>query len=395
MLYWIWLNELKGCGPAEKRRLIVQYGTPQVVYEVMSGRMDTTRVSNEGLSGRMDTPHVACEGLSGKIDKTQLSLEKAKRILDVCERKKIYITPYKDFGIMDMNDLPIILYCRGEFRTGMRSVGIVGSRRCTEYGKSITETISKQLAARGVTIVSGMAKGVDSYAHNAALSVGGYTIAVLGCGIDICYPSEHKILYESIIEKGLVISEYSPGHPAGHETFPRRNRIIAAFSDSILVTEAGRISGALITAEDSLLYGKRLYACPGRIDSPTSEGCNRLIAEGKARLYMPGDLLEDENEQLTLPGIFSEPASVTPALESAPSSAAVGRRLMQEKTSSAQGNSETRVIMDLLKISEGKTTIPEVAEILQKDSASLYGVLTEMEMNDLICVEGDRVWLHK
>lgn len=366
MIYWIWLSELKGYGLAEKRRLIAGHGSPKAVYDA----------------------------LSEKLEKPFLCLDGAKRIWDDCIKKQVYITPYKDYGIMDQNDLPLILYCRGEFRTGMRSVGIVGSRRCSEYGKSITGTIAKQLAARGVAIVSGMAKGIDSYAHGAALEVGGYTVAVLGCGIDICYPAEHRLLYESIIENGLVISEYSPGHPAGNETFPRRNRIIAAFSDYVLVTEAGRISGALLTAEDSLLYGKRLYACPGPIDSKTSEGCNRLIAEGKARLYMPGDLLEDENEQLTLPGIFPDSvfsfAKETKKVNKTKTTVKKGQT-KEKKT----GNDEVRTIMDHLKQTGGSSTIPAVSDVIGKDGSAVYGIITDMEMNDLIFVEGDRIWLRK
>lgn len=364
MLYWIWLSRLKGYSAAKKRLMISEHGSPQSVYEV----------------------------LRGKIPKEQESLEESKRILDVCERKKIFITPYTDYGIMDQPDLPVILYCRGEFRRGTDSVGIVGARRCSEYGKKMTESIAKQMALRNVTVVSGLAKGVDSYAHAATLDAAGYTIAVLGSGIDICYPPEHKALYEQIIEKGLVISEYSPGHPAGKETFPQRNRIIAAFSDVVVVTEAGRKSGALLTADDCLRYGKKLYAVPGRIDTSESEGCNHIISTGQADMYLPG-CLDEEYRQFNLPGFLMGYERVDRNVKKERAVKQKQTRTDDHFSSESEASVKGKELVALLRNNSGTAFVSEAADLLEMNAPDFINLLTELEMDYIVRVEGEYIWL--
>lgn len=165
------------------------------------------------------------------------------------------------------------------------AIAVVGSRACSNYGRDMAVRISRSLAAAGVDIISGMAMGVDGYAHRGALEGGGNTYAVLGCGVDICYPASNRDIYGKIPEQGGILSEYMPGTKGLAVNFPRRNRIISALSDGILVVEAREKSGTWITVDMGLEQGKTIYAVPGRIGDPLSFGCNRLIRQG-ARLIM-------------------------------------------------------------------------------------------------------------
>ena len=161
-----------------------------------------------------------------------------------------------------------------------KSIAIVGSRRCSEYGKRVAMKIGGAAAANGLCVISGMAIGIDNFAHRGALSEGGKTLAVLGTGPDICYPPQHRKLYEEICDKGLIVSEYPPGTEAMPFRFPQRNRIIAGLSEAVVVVEARAGSGSLITAEYADNQSKPVFAVPGNITSQYSLGTNRLITEG-------------------------------------------------------------------------------------------------------------------
>lgn len=191
--------------------------------------------------------------------------------------------------------MPGLLYVRGRLPDPQKkSVAIVGARSCSAYGKKEAQRFAGVLAENGVQIISGMALGVDSWAHIGALEAGGITIAVLGSGIDVCYPVSHGELYRRILESGGgILSEYGPGTPAMPHHFPIRNRIISALADIVLVVEARKKSGSLITASYALEQGKNIYAVPGRNGDPLSEGCNRLIADGAGVAWEPEILLEE------------------------------------------------------------------------------------------------------
>ncbi len=192
---------------------------------------------------------------------------------------------------------PSELYCIGDLNL-LQSlcVSTVGSRKCTAYGRNVARKIAGTLAENDITIVSGLARGIDMECHKAALDVGGKTIAVLGCGIDLCYPKENRKLKEEICEKGLVISEYPQGYKAMPYTFPARNRIIAGLSTSTVVIEAGYKSGSLITAEMAIDAGRLVYAVPGNITSPFSLGTNKLLQDGAMPVVVPEDILFDLNK---------------------------------------------------------------------------------------------------
>ncbi|MBR3261196.1 MAG: DNA-processing protein DprA [Firmicutes bacterium] len=171
-----------------------------------------------------------------------------------------------------------------------RSIAIVGSRRCSEYGKRVAMKIGGAAVANGLCVISGMAIGIDNFAHRGALSEGGKTLAVLGTGPDICYPPQHRKLYEEICDKGLIVSEYPPGTEAMPFRFPQRNGIIAGLSEAVVVVEARAGSGSLITAEYADNQSKPVFAVPGNITSQYSLGTNRLITEGAQAVAVVDDI---------------------------------------------------------------------------------------------------------
>lgn len=179
-------------------------------------------------------------------------------------------------------NMPGALYIRGKLPLeDTKTVAIVGARICSHYGAYQAYKFAKELAEQGVQIISGLAKGIDANAHKGALDGGGNTFAVMGCGVDICYPRQNQKLYEDIIKRhGGVISEFDNQTPPYAGNFPRRNRIISGLADLVLVIEARKKSGSLITANYALEQGKTVFALPGRVDDALSEGCNLLIADG-------------------------------------------------------------------------------------------------------------------
>ena len=187
---------------------------------------------------------------------------------------------------------PMIIYIKGTLNQISKSIAIVGARKCSTYGKRVTEKISEELAEAGVTVVSGGARGIDTFAHQGALKKGN-TVAVLGSGLDVIYPPENRDLFSKIVEKGALISEYPPGTPPLAGNFPARNRLISGFCDGVLVVEAAEKSGSLITANLALEQNRDIFAVPGNIFSETSCGANRLIQQG-AKLVLSGrDVLEE------------------------------------------------------------------------------------------------------
>ncbi|MEP6956291.1 MAG: DNA-processing protein DprA, partial [Chthoniobacterales bacterium] len=190
---------------------------------------------------------------------------------------------------------PIVLYVWGEITDrDKHAIGVIGSRRTTHYGTECAKKLSYQLAYSGLTIVSGLARGIDTAAHQGALAAKGRTIAVIGSGLRTLYPPENAVLAEKIAQgNGAVISEFSMEVEPDRQTFPMRNRIISGWSHGILVVEAGLNSGALITASQALEQGRAVYAVPGHINAPSAHGSNRLIQQGAKLVMEAGDILDD------------------------------------------------------------------------------------------------------
>ncbi len=188
---------------------------------------------------------------------------------------------------------PVVLFCLGDIRLLRdRCVSVVGTRKATSYGKAVVKKLTSQLVEAGFVIVSGLAFGIDALAHEVALKMGGKTVAILGTGVDVCYPSSNRRIYDQILQKGCVVSEFPMGtKPAKHQ-FPMRNRIIAGLSRATIVIEAPMGSGALITAQQAAEIGREVFAVPGDIDRKTSEGCNWLIKMGATPLLDCEQVLE-------------------------------------------------------------------------------------------------------
>lgn len=191
---------------------------------------------------------------------------------------------------------PYGLYFAGDLAMNEAAVAIVGARNCSEYGKKMAKEIAYMLGKTGYTVVSGMARGIDSYAHRGCLDSGGKTIAVLGCGVDVCYPKENRFLYEQIKKQGCILSEYPPEMEPQPRFFPARNRLISGISQQVIVVEAREKSGSLITMDFALEQGKDIYAVPGRLTDPLSAGCNRLIAQGAGIITSVEDFILNMEE---------------------------------------------------------------------------------------------------
>lgn len=219
-----------------------------------------------------------------------------KRLAEACQRRQVHICTLQDesypYLLKEIFSPPAVLYYRGTLMPKAMRIAMVGSRRFSPYGEALALEFGEQLAAAGLTVVSGAARGIDTRSHRGALKTG-RTVAVLGCGIDVIYPPENRRLLDEIAEQGAVISEYGPGVQPLPAFFPARNRIISGLSAGTLVVEAAARSGSLITAEMALNEGREVYALPGSVFSKTSEGCHHLIQQGAKLVTKPGEILRD------------------------------------------------------------------------------------------------------
>ncbi|NIS60030.1 MAG: DNA-protecting protein DprA [Proteobacteria bacterium] len=281
--YWLALNSLPGFGPVLIKALLDRFGDPRRVFE--ASRTESARVDGIG------------ERLAGVIKETDVR-GKVNRELELIEKFNVSIVTIRDQlypnNLRQIYDSPPLLYVRGNLQSRDDfAISMVGSRLATDYGRTVTERIAGDLARHGVTMVSGMARGIDSAAHRGALSVGGRTIAVLGCGVDIVYPRENCHLFEEIITRGAVISEFPMSTPPEGANFPRRNRIISGLSLGVVIVQASSRSGSLITARLALEQNRDVFAVPGNIGMAVSQGTNRLIKQGAKLVESAEDVLEE------------------------------------------------------------------------------------------------------
>lgn len=279
--YWIGFNLVRGIGSVRFQQIQSFFGDLSVAWHA------SPEAFNEvGLPGRALNNFL-------KLRK-QIDLD---RLYDSILEKNITILTLLDDEyprlLREIDQSPPVLYVRGTLTPADEfSAAIVGTRRVSDYGQQITRDTSIYLAGHGLTIVSGLARGVDGMAHRHALEAGGRTIAVLGSGVDVIYPPEHRKLAEAISENGAVISDYPMGTKPDGVNFPPRNRIISGLSLATIVIEAGERSGALITADFALEQGRDVFAVPGNVLSPASRGTNRLIQNGAYAMVSPQDVLD-------------------------------------------------------------------------------------------------------
>lgn len=281
--YWIGLSYVPEVGPLLSKRLLASFGSPKDIFRADLNDL----LSVEGMTRERA---VNIREFS-QWDVTEKAL---KRMQD----SDITVIGYDDSRypepLRQMADAPVVLYMRGDYQPDDRfALAIVGSRRLSEYGEGVTLRIANELSRAGFTIISGMARGIDTLAHRSTLAAGGRTIAVFGSGPDICYPAENRGLMQKIISSGCVLSEFAPGTEPRKEHFPRRNRLISGLSLGVLVIEATAKSGALITAQYALEQNKEVFAVPGRITSKNSEGTNRLIKQGARIVLDTEDIIEE------------------------------------------------------------------------------------------------------
>lgn len=281
--YWIGLSYVPEVGPLLSKRLLASFGSPKDIFRADLNDL----LSVEGMTRERA---VNIREFS-QWDVTEKAL---KRMQD----SDITVIGYDDSRypepLRQMADAPVVLYIRGDYQPDDRfALAIVGSRRLSEYGEGVTLRIANELSRAGFTIISGMARGIDTLAHRSTLAAGGRTIAVFGSGPDICYPAENRGLMQKIISSGCVLSEFAPGTEPRKEHFPRRNRLISGLSLGVLVIEATAKSGALITAQYALEQNKEVFAVPGRITSKNSEGTNRLIKQGARIVLDTEDIIEE------------------------------------------------------------------------------------------------------
>ena len=262
-------------------RLMEIFGTAKNIWEV-----DDIELEKSGL------PTSALESL---LDWRKKYPDCPEMVEEFCEKRSVGLCGIFDEDypplLKEIQTPPVCFYYRGNLQPSAERIAIVGSRNSTNYGTRVAFNLGEELAAAGVTVVSGAARGIDPFAHRGALKTG-RTVAVLGCGINKVFPPENKGLIEEIAESGLVISEFSPNTQPSVSTFPMRNRIIAGLSRGVVIVEAGEKSGALITADQAADFSRDVFAVPGNIYSESSFGCNKLIQEGANLIKNARDILE-------------------------------------------------------------------------------------------------------
>ena len=286
--FWVALSKISSLGARRIMCLVEAFGSAEAAFTASFDDLTDAGLSAKAadvllVERRAIDPDIALQGV------------KDAGFVVMTRQDRRYPTLLRE-----IYDPPAVLYYRGESDVlNGHCIAIVGSRKATEYGKAAAARLAGDLARAGTVVVSGMARGIDTHAHAGALRAEGKTVAVLGCGLDICYPPENVRLREKIVSQGIVLSEFPPGTKPKPHHFPMRNRIISGLSVATVVVEAAEKSGALITADCALEQGREVFAVPGSINSPASRGCHRLIKEGAAVAENGADILAEL-------GVFSD-----------------------------------------------------------------------------------------
>jgi len=355
--YWIALKSIAGVGNITFPALVDKFGSLPAIFAASVSKLNEIPGISKNIAA-------AIAGFK--------NWEKIKVELELLDKIQINIITYQDdlypAKLMNIYDRPPFLYVRGNLNKDDINIAIVGSRLASTYGKYTTEKISRELALKGLTIVSGMARGIDSVAHRGALSAHGRTIAVLGSGLDVIYPPENKKLFTDIIQNGAVISEYPPGTPPRSTNFPARNRIISGMSYGVVIIEAGEKSGSLITARLALEQGREVFAVPGSIDAAGSRGTNKLIKQGAKLIENTDDILEEILPQFERTIVLKQP--VTSRSEAI---AAKGVELLSAVDQKIVGF-----------VSGGRVHIDDLISSTGLSSAEILSALTTLELKEIV-----------
>lgn len=280
-IYACWLCNFPGIGNRHRRMLFELCGSAEAVY-----------TADKRKWAQVLTPKQVAE-LAEYTEKWQPEREYRQM-----EEAGIRLVVFSEEGypqrLKNIPDPPLGIFVRGRLpENNVLTVAVVGARECSEYGRYVASGLGTELGRRGVTVVSGMARGIDGISQDAALEAGGSSVGVLGCGVDICYPAQNKELYARLLKKGAVLSPYPIGTPALPRNFPPRNRIVSGLADAVVVIEARVKSGTLITVDMALEQGREVYVVPGRVTDRLSDGCNRLIKQGAGVFLSPESFLEE------------------------------------------------------------------------------------------------------
>ena len=282
---WVSLNLLPGLGPISIGRAIDRFGDPgRIAYRLPADALGSL-------------PRMTARRLAALLAARKNLRKRAEREIRRAEKLglRILVRDDPDYpaALADLPDAPVLLYVRGTLPAGCARIAIIGSRRATLYGKRVATGLGAGLAARGVEVVSGGARGIDTHAHKGALEDGGRTIVVMGSGFSHIYPEENEELFERVSDSGAVLTEFSLECGPRAENFPRRNRVISGLSAAVVVVEATRRSGSLVTAGHALEQGREVLAIPGPVSSDRSEGCHLLIQQGAKLVQSVEDIVEE------------------------------------------------------------------------------------------------------
>ena len=280
--YWFALKSVPLVGNVTFLRLLAHFGTPERALRASAEELSRVK----GVSGGAAAAILSHDYQSHAGAECEKVAGSGAVVVDILSKRYPRL-------LMEIPDPPPYFYLLGELQGSETAVAVVGSRRASQYGLCTATRLARDLAAQGVTVVSGMARGIDTAAHWGAVKAGGRSIAVLGCGIDVVYPPENGALHRALAQAGALISEFPMGAAPLSENFPRRNRIISALSKGVLVVEAGEASGSLITARYALEQGREVFAVPGNVTCSGSRGVNGLIKEGAKLVERVEDILEE------------------------------------------------------------------------------------------------------
>ncbi len=360
--YWIWLNKMLGSGYTRFHNVAKEYGGPEGAFDAAKcGKLNIKSPLNEG-----NVRFIQKNASEGFIDD----------YLEDLNNKTIGVTtPISEdypYLLSEIYDPPTVLFYRGTIKRELTlSIAVIGARKCTDYGRRVAFTLSRQLADQGVCVVSGLAYGIDGEASRGALASKSSdypTIAVLGTGVDVVYPTQNRMIYDAAAERGAVVSEFPPGTQAIPGNFPRRNRVISGLSKGIVVVEAREKSGTLITVNHALDQGRDIFSVPGRITDVSCRGTNNLIRRAMAKpVFGINDILEEYGISL------SDKPDARPA-----------RDIRQTL------DGERAVIYDLLK--DGDKTFDELCESMSIEAGALNTILTELEFSRIIIQTPGRVF---
>lgn len=281
--FWIWFSRIENVNNIQKEKILKRYKSISKIWSLTES--DYRKI--DGLDENCIKEFVDLKYRENIEVYQKYLLMNNIRIITILDKE------YPSY-LMNIYDKPIVLFAKGNIKLlNKKSIAIVGARKCSVYGRETAKKIAYNLAKNDICIISGLARGIDKYAHIGALEAGGNTVAVIGNGLDNIYPYENQDLSERIVKNnGLIVTEYIIGTKPNKVNFPARNRIISGLSDGIVVVEASKKSGALITANIGLEQGKEIYAVPGNIDSPMSVGTNELIRDGANVVLNYNDVLE-------------------------------------------------------------------------------------------------------